>query len=43
MQEILIEVEENDLRAIEKVAKEEKRSRRAQISKILADYVEAHK
>ena len=43
MQEILIEVEENDLRVIEKVAKEERRSRRAQISKILADYVESHK
>ena len=39
MPSVLIDLEEEDLRAIEKVAKENYRSRKAQMEKILADWV----
>ena len=40
MPEILIEVDEPDLKFIDQIAAKEKRSRRAQVSKILEEYVQ---
>ena len=39
MPEILIEIDEPDLQAIDRIAKTEKRSRRQQVSRILEEYV----
>lgn len=43
MPEILIEIDEKHLRAIEQVAKENKRSRRAQVSVAIEEWLRGQK